>query len=65
METEEKLELIEIRIQNFKQMIKVLKQEIAYLLSEKDQLLNPPEWHKCIGFKYGNQKKDDFIWWTF
>lgn len=65
MEQEERLELIEIRLQNFKQMIKVLKQEIADLLEEKNRLLNPPEQQKTIWFKYGNQKKDNFNWWTF
>jgi hypothetical protein len=68
MDDEEKLgrlEMIEIKLENFKQIIKVLKQEIADLLEEKNRLLNPPEQQKTIWFKYGNQKKDSFIWWTF
>jgi len=51
MDDEEKLgrlEMIEIKLKNFKQIIKVLKQEIADLLEEKNRLLNPPEQHKTI-----------------
>lgn len=60
----ERLDIIEIKLQNFRQMIKVLKQEISDLLQEKNQLLNPPESHNTIWFKYGSQKKDDF-WGIF
>jgi hypothetical protein len=51
MDDEEKLgrlEMIEIKLENFKQIIKVLKQEIADLLEEKNRLLNPPEQQKTI-----------------
>jgi hypothetical protein len=44
----ERLDIIEIKLQNFRQMIKVLKQEISDLLEEKTQLLNPPESHNTI-----------------
>jgi hypothetical protein len=48
METEDKLAFIDARKVNMKQVIKALKQELQFILAEKEELNNPPDKHKCI-----------------
>ena len=62
METQEKLQENLQRISCLKNVIKILKQEIAIILEENKLLEEPP--HNTIGFKMWNSKKDDF-WGNF
>jgi len=38
------------------------RKEYKYPIAERENILNPPEPHKTIGFQYGSQKKDNFNW---